>query len=331
MLASAPALADVKAGVDAWQRGDYKKAVEEWRAPALAGDPDAQFNLAQAYKLGRGVPVDPALAQSWYLKAARQGHLQAADNYALALYQDGKRAEALPWLEKGAMRGEPRTELVLATMLFNGDGAPRDPARAYALMSRASQQGLKSASENLAQMDGAITNADRERGIQLAQQYAAEQDARRLAAGDGSRRLAAVDAPPPPPPPPPLRPGRRTARVVPLREAAPVPGADLQPAARPSAPTPETRRAPPPRVAARQPAPAPAAVGRRWRVQLGAFHNEANAREQWSRVAGALGGARPSYLRAGAVTRLQVGPYPNRAAAAAACRAAKVPCDVLAP
>ena len=118
MMLAAPALADVKSGVDAWQRGDYKQAVEEWRGPALAGDADAQFNLGQAYKLGRGVPVDPALAQSWYLKAARQGHLQAADNYGLALYQDGRKADALPWLEKGAARGEPRLQLVLATMLF---------------------------------------------------------------------------------------------------------------------------------------------------------------------------------------------------------------------
>ena len=60
-LAAVPAGADVKAGWDAWQRGDYRSAVEEWRGPAIAGDADAQFNLGQAYKLGRGVPVDPGL------------------------------------------------------------------------------------------------------------------------------------------------------------------------------------------------------------------------------------------------------------------------------
>ncbi|MDE0945777.1 MAG: hypothetical protein OSA39_02875, partial [Sphingobium sp.] len=53
-----PAMADVKAGVDAWQQGDYAKAVGEWRPLALAGDPDAQFNMGQAYKLGRGVQPD---------------------------------------------------------------------------------------------------------------------------------------------------------------------------------------------------------------------------------------------------------------------------------
>jgi len=51
-MASTPARADVKSGVDAWSRGEYKKAVENWRPMAIAGDADAQFNLAQAYKLG---------------------------------------------------------------------------------------------------------------------------------------------------------------------------------------------------------------------------------------------------------------------------------------
>ena len=60
---SVPARADVKAGVDAWQAGDYRTAVDEWRPLAIAGDADAQFNLGQAYKLGRGVPADLAQAQ----------------------------------------------------------------------------------------------------------------------------------------------------------------------------------------------------------------------------------------------------------------------------
>src|SRR3546814_1254046 len=70
---AAPAHADVKAGVDAWQAGDYQKAVAEWRPLAVAGDADAEFNLGQAYKLGRGVPADLVQAESWYRRAAKQG------------------------------------------------------------------------------------------------------------------------------------------------------------------------------------------------------------------------------------------------------------------
>src|SRR3954451_16745382 len=68
---------DVKAGVDRWMRGDYPGAVAQWRPLAEAGNADAQFNMGQAYKLGRGVPVNAGLAQSWYQKAAQQGHEQA--------------------------------------------------------------------------------------------------------------------------------------------------------------------------------------------------------------------------------------------------------------
>ena len=64
LLSAAPALADVKSGVDAWQAGDYQTAVAEWRPLAVAGDADAQFNLGQAYKLGRGVPADMVQAEA---------------------------------------------------------------------------------------------------------------------------------------------------------------------------------------------------------------------------------------------------------------------------
>ncbi|HKY81329.1 MAG TPA: hypothetical protein VJM09_07625, partial [Sphingobium sp.] len=75
-----PALADVKTGVDAWQQGDYAKTIAEWRPLAQAGDPDAQFNMGQAYKLGRGVTADMSAALDWYRKAAAQGHVRAEDN-----------------------------------------------------------------------------------------------------------------------------------------------------------------------------------------------------------------------------------------------------------
>ena len=78
MIAS-PAFADVKAGVDAWGRGDYNAAVEQWRDPAIKGDPDAQFNMGQAYKMGRGVTADLNVALDWYKRAAAQGHFAVVD------------------------------------------------------------------------------------------------------------------------------------------------------------------------------------------------------------------------------------------------------------
>ena len=132
-MLAAPALADVKDGVDAWQRGDYPAAVAEWRPLALAGDADAQFNLGQAYKLGRGVPSDLTQAEDWYRRAAKQGHLQAEDNLGLILFTANRRDEAMPFIIHSAARGEPRAQYVLGTAHFHGDLAAQDWPRAYAL------------------------------------------------------------------------------------------------------------------------------------------------------------------------------------------------------
>jgi len=297
--AAAPVTADVKAGVDAWAKGDFRKAVDEWRGPAVAGDPDAQFNLGQAYKLGRGVPLDPALAESWFRKAALQGHFQAEDNYALALFQAGKKADAVPWLERSVARGEARTQLVYGTMLFNGDAVGRDYPRAYALMTLASQKGMKSASETLAQMDQYISPPDREKGLALARQYAAQ------------ARVAS----------PPGADGRQLASALPQSAPAPT---------RATPPRPTPPRAPAPvRIETEAARPAPVRGG--WRVQLGAFRDRGNAEALWTRVRPRLSSARADYVEGGGLIRLQATGFASRTEANRACAATGVTCVVVAP
>jgi hypothetical protein len=58
-------------------------------------------------------------------------------------------------------------------------------------------------------------------------------------------------------------------------------------------------------------------------VQLGAFGTRARAEAAWSALSGRLRGAQPIYTAAGAVTRLQAGPFASRAEAQAACAAAQ--------
>src|SRR4051812_15508149 len=169
-LAAGMASADVKTGVDAWQRGDFGAAVAEWRPLADKGDSDAQYNLGQAYKMGRGVPADLRIAQTWYEKAAQQGHPQAAANLGLILFQNGEKQRAIPWLKMAAEADDPRAEYVLGTALFNGDVAGKDWPRAYALMSRAAAQGFPPAAANLQSMDQYIPEAQRRQGLALADQ-----------------------------------------------------------------------------------------------------------------------------------------------------------------
>ncbi len=294
LFLAAPALAqsgsDVKAGVDAWSKGEYDRAVAQWKGPAETGDADAQFNLAQAYKLGRGVPVDLARAADLYGRAAKQGHPQAADNYGLALFELGKKIEAAEWLDKSAMRGEPRAQFVLGTMFFNGDAVGKDWIRAYALVSRAASAGLPQASKTLTQMDQYLGVADKQKGIALARRYEA---------GKAEPSLIAIRETPAP--------------------ATPSPA----PAASPAAPVATAAAKPAPAPA--KPAANPAIRDGGWRVQLGAFGDAGNARKLWASVAGRFAGREPYYVRAGNVTRLQVGPYASSAEATRACAVVK-PC-----
>ncbi len=73
VLVVAPAWADLKAGVEAYQRGDYATALKECRPLAEQGDAHAQNNLGVMYFLGKGVPEDFVRAHMWFNLAAAQG------------------------------------------------------------------------------------------------------------------------------------------------------------------------------------------------------------------------------------------------------------------
>jgi uncharacterized protein len=322
------AFADVKAGVDAWTRGEYEKAVQEWRGPALKGDADAQFNLGQAYKMGRGVKADFNVALDWYSRAAAKGHLQAADSYGHLLHYQGKVAEALPYLQGSAARGEPRSQYLLGTELFNGVHIQKDWIRAYALMTRASSAGMAPASRSLAQMDGFIPLEDRQKGTVLAGQLETQATKNRAQQVAGfpinTAPVASVGRPveiPPSVATPSSAPGFPSS-VDAAPTTGPVASSAIKkvPVARPVVP------ASTPVAAVQTPRPAPrpgaATASGSWRIQLGAFSQESNATKLWnsleSRVSG-LSEIQPYLKAAGSVTRLQAGPFASQSAAAAMC------------
>ena len=268
---AAPASAQsVKAGIDAWQRGDYVSAVAIWRPLAEAGDADASFNMGQAYRLGRGVLVDLGTAQSWLERAALKGHVDAQTTLGLLLFQNGNQADGLKWLKGAAEEGDARAMLVYGTALYNGDGVPQDPVLGYAYVSRSAAQGLEPAKSTLAQMDEIMPIEQRKKGVALAMQKAKTQ----------ARAESRSPAPPKVQPP-------KTAKTA----------------------------------AERRPQTVPASGA--WRIQLGAFSQRSSADALFRKLAGSapVAGRQKFLIAAGTVTRLQVGPYPSKAAAAAACSA----------
>ena len=158
----------VTAGIEAWRRNDYAAAVSIWRPLAEAGDPDAAFNLGQAYRLGRGVPINLSAAQTWLQRAADKNHVEAQGTLGLLLFDSGNRPGGLRWLKSAAEKGDARALLVYGTALFNGDGVQQDPVLAYAYVSRAAAQGLAPAKTTLAQMDQLLPVAQRQKGVAIA-------------------------------------------------------------------------------------------------------------------------------------------------------------------
>ena len=330
LLIAAPAAhADVKTGVDAWNQGDYVRAVTEWRPLAIAGNADAQFNLGQAYKLGRGVPVDLPVALEWFRKSAEQGHEKSADNYGLLLYQQGRLEDSMPYIKASAGRGEPRAQYVYATALFNGDIAPRDWVRAYALMTRAAQAGVTQATTSLAQMDQYIPVAQRQEGLALATSMA-----RSPAPASAPAPQMAQAGPAPTVAPAPIAPPRSRPAPPPAAVTAPAPvAAPPVVAAGPEPRPPVTKRNPRPQPVPAIAAPAPVASGR-YRVQLGAFREQGRAPALWKSLSGRVTGLaafQPSYVPGNGLTRLLVGPLSSAAEAQRLCARIKptgTPCVV---
>jgi TPR repeat protein len=287
-MTSPLAAQSVKAGIAAWQKQDYSAAVAIWRPLAEKGDADAQFNLGQAYRLGRGVSLNLAVAQTWLVRAANSGHVDAETTLGLLLFQNGNHTGGLRWLKAAADKGEPRALLVYGTALFNGDSVPQDAILGYAYVSRAAAQGLQPAKDTLAQLDQMMPVEDRKKATALA-----------IAKAKSAPALASKSAAEKPQKPAPAKTAAAKSPVAAAAKAAAKPATTTMPAA---------------------------AASGSWRIQLGAFGQRSSAEALFRKLSGKLAGRQAYYIPVGAITRLQVGPFESKAAAEGACRSVGQAC-----
>ena len=292
----------VKAGIDAWQKGDFSSAIAIWRPLAESGSADAQFNLGQAYRLGKGVPINLSQSQNWLERAADQGHVDAETTLGLMLFQNGDKDSGLKWLKMAADQDDPRAQLVYGTALFNGDGVTQNPVLGYALVARSAAQGLGPAKDTLSQLNTLVSTQDREKGTAVADALTKRSGAKSVGSPTKGTKVTAKTAKPV---------GTRTASAEPPKKSPPA--AKSEPAPKPPA-------------AAVRPvsvASAGLAATGAWRIQLGAFSQRANAESLYHKVSAsdALSGRQAFYVAVGPVTRLQVGPFESKATAQSACSA----------
>ncbi len=88
----------------AYDRADYKSALEVWMPAAQAGDPEAQTNVGEIFEKGLGTEPNYQAAAHWYQQAADQGYTRAEFNLG-TLYEQGLGVEhdklkALNWYRK---------------------------------------------------------------------------------------------------------------------------------------------------------------------------------------------------------------------------------------
>lgn len=88
----------------AYDRADYKTALQVWMPNAKAGDAEAQANVGQIFEKGLGGEPNYEAAIIWYTKAAEQGNSRAQFNLG-TLYEQGLGVEknkllALNWYRK---------------------------------------------------------------------------------------------------------------------------------------------------------------------------------------------------------------------------------------
>jgi len=164
---------------------DCASAATWFRKAAEAGLPQAQFNLANLYRNGRGLPQSltdarlwyaraaaqglasaqnemgvtapsPEEAMQWYLKAAAQSFAPAMNNIGV-LYSQGRGVAknwvtAVEWYQKAADLGSASAQNNLGYAYVTGRGVTQNDSVAYSWFEKAAWQGFAPAALNLGTM-----------------------------------------------------------------------------------------------------------------------------------------------------------------------------------
>lgn len=144
---------------------DETLAAESHERAARRGLAEAQLELAQRYRDGRGVALHTGMAAMWMDEAARQG-LPAAQRLLGLMFREGwgverDEPEALFWLERAAVQGDVPAMTALALLHVQGRETRPDAALARQWLRRAAQSGDVNAQFELGrlQLEGRIAEA----------------------------------------------------------------------------------------------------------------------------------------------------------------------------
>jgi len=160
------AAADYADGFDAYNRGDYATAYEEWLPLAIQENAIAQTNLGIMFLQRQGTQQDYKEAFKWFRLAAELGNADAQYNLGVmfdkgvGVQQDYK--EVFKWFRLAAEQGIAEAQNNLGNMYTKGQGAPQDYREAAKLFRLAAEQGFADAQNNFGFMyykgEGVVRN-----------------------------------------------------------------------------------------------------------------------------------------------------------------------------
>ena len=139
-------------GTAAFERGDYKIALKEFKVLVGQNDPRGQYALGLMYDLGVGVSLDFKEAIKWYRLSAEQGNANAQNNLA-TMYAEGEGVEkdykkAVKWYKFAAKQGNFDAPNNLGTIYLKGIEVRRNYVTAYMWFHLGEMKGDRAAKSN---------------------------------------------------------------------------------------------------------------------------------------------------------------------------------------
>jgi TPR repeat protein len=163
---------ELKAGIAAYNAGDFSKAATQLAIAADRGEAEAMVNLGYLYARGHGVKADPALALQLYRRAAEMGDAEGmnAVGYRLNYATPPDFTGAAHWYCMAVLSGNQRAMNNLALLFYAGRGVPENREEAKDLWRQAMERGSLNAQTNLGSdlaEDKSATVAEQHEGMKL--------------------------------------------------------------------------------------------------------------------------------------------------------------------
>lgn len=147
---------DLELGIFQLNRGEFKAAIAEFEPLVAEKYSPAQYQMAQVYLYGYGVPKNPKKAVELLTLAANQNYPDAMFDLAL-MYTEGKHVakdvnKAFILTEKAANKGLASAQFNTGVMYYTGSGVQRNHLKASRWYEKAAKQNYALAQFNLALM-----------------------------------------------------------------------------------------------------------------------------------------------------------------------------------